>query len=121
RAVLRRDEPAGVRASDVASRVVLERFGLGVSAATPSGALFAGSLAGLVAPGFGSVLVARGGESVFRSSFFRAGYELFYSPIPADEKRAAKTLIDVGFDRLGDGVGGGLVRLVVLLAPMSQS
>jgi len=92
-----------------------------VSAATPSGALFAGSLAGLVAPGFGSVLVARGGESVFRSSFFRAGYELFYSPIPADEKRAAKTLIDVGFDRLGDGVGGGLVRLVVLLAPMSQS
>ena len=104
-----------------ASRVVLERFGLGVSAATPSGALFAGSLAGLVAPGFGSVLVARGGESVFRSSFFRAGYELFYSPIPADEKRAAKTLIDVGFDRLGDGVGGGLVRLVVLLAPMSQS
>jgi len=104
-----------------ASRALLERFGLGVSAATPSGALLAGSLAGLVAPGFGSMLVARGGESVFRSSFFRAGYELFYTPIPADEKRAAKTLIDVGFDRLGDGIGGGLVRLVVLLAPVSQS
>jgi hypothetical protein len=104
-----------------ASRVVLERFGLGVSAATPSGALLAGSLAGLVAPGLGSMLAARGGESVFRSSFFRAGYELFYTPIPADEKRAAKTLIDVGFDRLGDGIGGGLVRLVALLAPVWQS
>jgi hypothetical protein len=104
-----------------ASRVVLERFGLAVSAGTPSGALLAGSVIGLVAPGLGSLLVARGGESVFRSSFFRAGYELFYTPIPVDEKRAAKTLIDVGFDRLGDGVGGGLVRLAVLLAPAAQS
>jgi ATP:ADP antiporter, AAA family len=104
-----------------ASRMVLERFGLAVSAGTPSGALLAGSLAGLVVPGFGSLLVARAGESVLRSSFFRAGYELFYTPIPAAEKRAAKTLIDVGFDRLGDGIGGALVRAAVLLAPASQS
>ena len=104
-----------------ASRMVLERFGLAVSAGTPAGALLAGSVASLVAPGFGSLLMARGGESVFRSSFFRAGYELFYTPIPADEKRAAKTLIDVGFDRLGDGVGGGAVRLALLFAPVSQS
>ena len=27
--------------------------------------------------------VARGGESVFRGSLFRSGYELFYTPIPA--------------------------------------
>ena len=47
-------------------------------------------------------LVARGGESVFRGSLFRTGYELFYTPIPSDEKRAAKSIIDVGFDRLGD-------------------
>jgi hypothetical protein len=104
-----------------ASRAVLERFGLAVSASTPSGALLAGSLAGLVVPGFGSLVLARGGESVFRSSLFRAGYELFYTPIPADEKRAAKALIDVGFDRLGDGIGGGLVRLVLEVAPASQS
>ena len=91
--------------------LVLERFGLGVTTSTPSLALLVGSLAGLVAPGFGSLVVARGGESVFRSSLFRAGYELFYTPIPAAEKRAAKSLIDVAFDRLGDAVGGGLVRL----------
>jgi AAA family ATP:ADP antiporter len=100
---------------------VLERFGLAVSAGTPAGALLAGSVASLFAPGLASLLVARASESVFRSSFFRAGYELFYTPIPAHEKRAAKTLIDVGFDRLGDGVGGGLVRLAALAAPASQS
>src|SRR3954470_3975676 len=103
-----------------ASVAMLERFGLAFSAATPSGAVLAGSLVGLVAPGLGSLLVARGGESVFRSSLYRAGYELFYTPIPAAEKRAAKTLIDVGFDRLGDGVGGSLVHVVALVAPAAQ-
>jgi len=103
------------------SRLLLERFGLGMTTSAPSGALLAGSLGSLIAPGFGSLLFARGSESVFRSSFFRAGYELFYTPMPAAEKRAAKSLIDVAFDRLGDAVGGGLVRLTVLLAPAAQS
>jgi len=103
-----------------ASRMVLERFGLAASAGTPSGALLAGSVAALVVPGFGSLLLARASEAVFRSSLFRAGYELFYTPIPAAEKRAAKTLIDVGFDRLGDGVGGALVRVAILVVPMAQ-
>jgi ATP:ADP antiporter, AAA family len=102
------------------SRAMLERFGLGATASTPSWALLAGSLAGLVAPGLGSLIAARGGESVFRSSLYRAGYELFYTPIPAAEKRAAKSLIDVAFDRLGDAFGGGLVRLVVVLLPAIQ-
>ena len=58
---------------------------------------------------------------MFRGSLFRAGYELFYTPIPAAEKRAAKSIIDVAFDRLGDAVGGGLVRTVLLVAPAAQS
>ena len=58
---------------------------------------------------------------MFRSSLFRAGYELFYTPIPAAEKRAAKSLIDVGADRLGDAFGGGLVRLAVLAVPAAQA
>jgi ATP:ADP antiporter, AAA family len=104
-----------------ASRTVLERFGLAATASTPSGALLAGSLGSLIVPGFPSLLLARASESVFRSSLFRAGYELFYTPIPSEEKRAAKSFIDVGFDRLGDAVGGGLVRLVFLLAPAAES
>ena len=102
------------------SRFMLERFGLALTTSTPSAALFAGGIGGLIAPGFGSVAVARGAESVFRGSLFRAGYELFYTPIPAVEKRAAKSIIDVSFDRLGDAVGGGMVRTVLSVAPAAQ-
>jgi hypothetical protein len=102
------------------SRFMLERFGLALTTSTPSGALFAGGIFGLIAPGFGSVAVARGAESVFRGSLFRAGYELFYTPIPAVEKRAAKAIIDVAFDRLGDAVGGSMVRGALMLAPAVQ-
>ena len=55
----------------------------------------------LLAPGFGSVLVARAGESIFRGSWFRSWYELFYTPIPAAEKRAAKSVIDVALRSTG--------------------
>ena len=73
-------------------------------------------------PASQSVALARGGESVFRGSLFRSGYELFYTPIPPAEKRAAKSIIDVGFDRLGDAVGGGIIRvLIVLLPPVQQA
>ncbi len=105
----------------VSSRVALERFGLGLTTSTPSIALLAGSIGGLVTPGFGSLMAARAGESVFRASWFRAGYELFHTPIPAPEKRAVKSIVDVGVDRLGDAVGGGLVRLAMLLMPAAQS
>ena len=99
------------------THAVLERCGLGATASTPSLALLLGSIGGLFAPGFGSLVVARGGESILRSSLFRAGYELFYTPIPSAEKRAAKSLIDVAFDRLGDAAGGALVRAALLLVP----
>jgi hypothetical protein len=57
---------------------------------------------------------------VFRSSLFRTGYEIFYTPVPPDEKRAAKSLIDVGFDRAGDALGGGLFSLALLLPVATQ-
>jgi ATP:ADP antiporter, AAA family len=101
------------------SRFVLERFGLAVTTSTPSLALLAGGIGGLIAPGFQSMMIARAGESVFRGSLFRTGYELFYTPIPAAEKRAAKSIIDVGFDRMGDAVGGGLIRVAMFLAPVA--
>jgi len=105
----------------LSSRAVLERFGLALTTSTPSLAVLAGSLAGLLDPGFASLLMARGGETVFRGSWFRAGYELFYTPMPAAERRSAKSLIDVAFDRLGDAVGAALVRIVIVLAPVAQA
>jgi hypothetical protein len=104
-----------------ASRAVLERFGLAVTTSTPSLALIAGGLAHLAAPGFGTLIAARGGESMFRGSLFRAGYELFYTPIPSRQKRTAKSIVDVGFDRLGDALGGAIVQATAVLLPASQA
>ena len=102
------------------SRVALEKLGLAVTTGTPSLALLLTGIAGLIAPGLQATMVARGGESIFRGSLFRSGYELFYTPIPAEEKRAAKSIIDVGMDRLGDAVGGGIIRLLLAVLPAAQ-
>ena len=95
--------------------IVLEKLGLAVTTATPSLALLVGGLGGLVFPGLGGALVARAAESTLRSSLFKTGYEIFFTPIAPHDKRAAKSIIDVGFDRLGDAVGGGLIRLLIML------
>jgi AAA family ATP:ADP antiporter len=103
------------------SRLVLEKLGLALGSSTPSMALLGGAAGSLAAPGLASAIAARGGESVFRGSLFRASYEIFYTPIPPSEKRAAKSLIDVGFDRVGDAAGGGLIRGTLMLAPVYQN
>jgi AAA family ATP:ADP antiporter len=103
------------------ARAVLERFGIALSASAPSLALFVGSAVNLLIPGFAPLTLARSAEAVFRGSLFRTGYELFYTPMRAEEKRAAKAIIDVGFDRVGDAIGGSLVRLTLLLAPALQA
>ena len=102
------------------ARLVLERWGIALSASAPSLALFVGTVVNLLVPGFASLTFARGAESVFRGSLFRTGYEQFYTPMHSDDKRAAKSIIDVGFDRVGDGIGGILVRLTLVFAPAVQ-
>jgi ATP:ADP antiporter, AAA family len=97
------------------SRYSLERLGLAGTISTMPLMVVFGGLASLIAPGLGSIGFAKGGESVLRSSLFRSGYELLYAPVPARDKRAAKTIVDVGFDRLGDAVGGGVIRGLVAL------
>ncbi|HEY5619624.1 MAG TPA: hypothetical protein VIK60_16915 [Vicinamibacterales bacterium] len=104
----------------VIGAAALQRLGLALTTSTPSLALVLGALGAIVAPGLQGALVARGAESVFRGSLFRTGYEIFYTPVPSAEKRAAKSVIDVGFDRLGDAIGGGLVRLLLLLPAARQ-
>jgi ATP:ADP antiporter, AAA family len=102
------------------SRFLLERFGLALATSLPSVAVLGGSVLALVAPDFRAIVGVRGAETIFRGSLFRFGYELFYTPIPAAQKRSVKSIIDVGFDRLGDAVGAGIIRLVLLTAPVAQ-
>jgi len=105
----------------LSTTAALQRFGLGLTTSTPSIAILAGSLGGLIVPGFGAIVVARAAEAVFRSSWFRTGYELFYTPVSPSEKRGSKPVIDVAVDRLGDAVGGGIVRLAVVFLPAAAS
>ena len=117
--------PAGSLASISARRVaeaaagsasaVLGKLGLTLTTSSPPLALWVGGLGAIAFPGVWSVVAVRGAESVFRGSLFRTGYEIFYTPVPREEKRAAKSIIDVRFDRLGDALGGGLISLVILL------
>jgi ATP:ADP antiporter, AAA family len=103
------------------ARFSLERLGLAATTGTPSIAVLVGGIAGLIAPGLPSLVAVRGSETIFRGALFRSAYELFYTPMPPAERRAAKSLIDVGVDRFGDAMGGGVIQLVlILLAPASQ-
>ncbi len=99
------------------TRPSLERLGISRTVATLPVAVGLGGMAALSFPVFGAYALARGLEQILRGSLFRSGYELFYNPVPAAEKRSAKTLIDVGCDRMGDAVGAGVVQLFLLVAP----
>jgi AAA family ATP:ADP antiporter len=100
--------------------VVLQKFGLGIATSSSSVALLAGSAGALVMPAFPAIVAARGAESVARGSLYRAAYELLYTPLLSSEKRAAKAVVDVGCDRLGDAVGAGVLSLVLFLNPTNQ-
>lgn len=99
------------------TRTALEKLGISRTVATLPVAVGLGGMAALSFPVFPAYALARGLEQILRGSLFRSGYELFYNPVPAAEKRSAKTLIDVGCDRLGDALGAGVVQMFLIMAP----
>jgi hypothetical protein len=90
-------------------RRLLARLGIARSVALLPAGVSAGAVGAFLVPGLASVVVARGVEVVLRSSLFRAGYELLFTPIAPREKRATKLLLDVGAARVGDVAGGILI------------
>ncbi|MEE8584525.1 MAG: hypothetical protein V3T83_06690 [Acidobacteriota bacterium] len=98
-----------------ASRRALEKLGLAKTVAGLPAAAALGAGAGLALPGMATLACARGAEATLRNSLFRSGYELFFTPVPDQERRATKTLIDVGAERMGDALGGGIALLLLLL------
>jgi len=99
------------------ARRSLERFGLALTVASlPGTGLVMGALA-LLAPGLASGIGMRGGTGVVENSLFRSGYELLYTPVLPEKKRPTKTLIDVGGDKLGTAIGGGVAFFVLGIVP----
>jgi len=105
------------------SRYFLKQFGVARTISTLPLLVVGGGLGSLIWPGLLPVSLLRGGQSVLRSSLFRSGYEVLFAPVSPVEKRAAKTFVDVSFDKLGDAVGAGVIRLVLLvgLSALSNS
>ena len=105
------------------TRVVLDKRGLGGTIKLQPASVAAGVGVALVLPvflpAFWPVLLLRVIEAVTRGSLYRSAYELFYTPLPNAKKRATKTLIDVGVDRLGTALGSGLLFVVAQLAPLA--
>ncbi|MGQ0721807.1 MAG: hypothetical protein ACT4PE_09575 [Candidatus Eiseniibacteriota bacterium] len=97
------------------TRRLLGTVGLAKTASAHPLVILAGGAAAAFAPGLPVAAGARGAEAAVRSSLFRSSYELFFAPLSPSEKRASKTLIDVGFDRLGDAVGAACVQVALAL------
>jgi len=94
-------------------RVVLEKLGLAVNVAVLPGIIILGGALGIAMPGLGSAALLRGAESVQRNTLFRSAYELLYTPVPEEHKRATKALIDVAFDRCGTMFGSAIAFSVL--------
>jgi ATP/ADP translocase len=103
------------------TKFLLTHLGTARTVATLPFAVTVGGVLALFATGLWTTTIARGLETVFRGSLFRSSYEIFYMPMPVHEKRAAKGVIDVAFDRLGDAVGSAFVSLVIALGIVAVS
>ncbi len=97
----------------VLTRAALERLGLAGTVALLPATVVGLGFVGIGIPQLWSAVLLRGSEGLVQASLFRAGYELFYTPLPRVQKRPTKLLIDVGVDRLGTVAGSGLVVAVV--------
>jgi AAA family ATP:ADP antiporter len=102
-------------------RVALEKLGLAVNIALLPGIIILGGAFGLAVPGLASAAMLRGAEAIQRNTLFRSAYELLYTPVPDEHKRATKAVIDVGFDRLGTIAGSGIALLVLFALSRGQS
>jgi ATP:ADP antiporter, AAA family len=97
------------------SRIWMRRFGPGGTVSVLPVTVTGASLVSLFAPGPISISISRGLEQLLRGSFYRSGYELFYTPMPAAERRSAKAVIDIGADRLGEGLAAAAIQLFLVL------
>lgn len=97
------------------TRRLLERIGIANIVAVRPAVMTIGGLVTLPVMGLVGLGILRGVEAVLQSSLFRSGYELLFTPVVPNEKRSTKTIVDVGADRMGDVVGGAVIRAVIFL------
>lgn len=98
------------------TQALLQGPGIAATLGLAPGFAALGAAAAAFSPGLGAVVGLRGGHAVLRNSAFRAAYELLYTPLPAEQRRPAKVVIDVGCDRIGTLLGSAAVVGVLATA-----
>jgi hypothetical protein len=98
----------------------LRWLGIGGTMAALPATVLVGGLGTFLLRHLMAVTVLRAGAAMLNNSFFRAGFESLYTPIPAGDKRAGKLLIDVGADRSGDLVGSLLIMGILLFPALTE-
>jgi len=94
---------------------LLREIGIANTMAVRPAVVTIGGLVTLPLMGIIGTGILRALEAVVQSSLFRSGYELLFTPVVPGDKRSTKTIVDVGADRMGDIVGGAVIRAVILL------
>lgn len=94
---------------------LLRELGIANTLAVRPAVVSIGGLVTLPLMGLIGTGILRALEAVVQSSLFRSGYELLFTPVVPGDKRSTKTIVDVGADRMGDIVGGTVIRAVILL------
>lgn len=89
----------------------------GTIAVLPLTAIF-GSLITIAFRNLLTITLLRAGTNLLSNTLFKSGFELLFTPISPDDKRASKILIDVGADRSGEMLGSLLI-MAILLMPVS--
>lgn len=102
-------------------RLALAKLGLAVNVAILPAIVVLGGAFGIAVPGLASMVLLRGAEATQRNSLFRAAYELLYTPLSAQKRRATKTVIDVGCDRVGTVIAGGIAMGAVAIFPKAHA
>ena len=100
------------------TRKWLEKLGLARGVESLPAVVAVGGAGALVFPTFSVLVVTRALEVILRGSIYRASYELLFTPLPIKEKRAAKPVVDVVFDRMGDVFGGAVSHIFLALGGM---
>jgi AAA family ATP:ADP antiporter len=98
-------------------RLTLEKLGLAGTLALVPGVVVLGGATAFLSRALWSAVLLRGAEAVTRNSIFRGAYELLYTPLAERKKRATKTLIDVGVERLGTVAASAMTMVALRLWP----
>ena len=96
----------------VASRL-MSRAGIGAALAVLPIVLFVGAGAFALLPGLLIATLLRGADGSLRKSLLRPLVEVLYVPLAAGLRRRAKTFIDAVVDPCAEGLGAGLIALLV--------